>query len=38
MAFVSPDDAEPGTIVEVEIRDQRVPAEVVPLPFYRRQA
>jgi aminomethyltransferase len=38
MAYVSPDDAEPGTIVEVEIRDQRVPAEVVPLPFYRRQA
>src|SRR5688500_3304866 len=38
MAYVSPGDAEPGTIVEVEIRDQRVPAEVVPLPFYRRQA
>jgi aminomethyltransferase len=36
MAYVSPADAEPGTIVEVEIRDQRVPAEVVPLPFYRR--
>ena len=37
MAYVAPADAEPGTIVEVEIRDQRVPARVVPLPFYKRQ-
>ncbi len=37
MAYVAPGDAEPGTIVEVEIRDQRVPARVVPLPFYKRQ-
>ncbi len=36
MAYVAPLNAEPGTIVEVEIRDQRVPAQVVPLPFYRR--
>ncbi len=36
MAYVAPGDAEPGTMVEVGIRDQRVPAEVVPLPFYRR--
>ena len=36
MAYVAPSDAEPGTIVSVGIRDQRVPAEVVPLPFYRR--
>jgi aminomethyltransferase len=36
MAYVAPSDAEPGTIVDVEIREQRVPAEVVPLPFYRR--
>ena len=36
MGYVAPGDAEPGTIVEVEIRDARVPAEVVPLPFYRR--
>ena len=36
MGYVAPDDAEPGTILEVEIRDARVPAEVVPLPFYRR--
>jgi aminomethyltransferase len=36
MAYVAPDDGEPGTILEVEIRGARVPAEVVPLPFYRR--
>jgi aminomethyltransferase len=36
MAYVAPGDAEPGTIVEVEIRAARVAAEVVPLPFYRR--
>jgi aminomethyltransferase len=38
MAYVTPSDSEPGTIVNVAIRDQRVPAEVVPLPFYRRPA
>jgi aminomethyltransferase len=38
MAYVRPSDAEPGTILEVGIRDQRVPAEVVPMPFYRRPA
>jgi len=37
MAYVAPGDAEPGTILEVEIRDQRVPARVVPLPFYERK-
>jgi aminomethyltransferase len=36
MAYVAPSDAEPGTIVTVRIRDQRVEAEVVPLPFYKR--
>jgi len=36
MAMVAPEDAEPGTILEVQIRDQGVPAEVVALPFYRR--
>jgi len=36
MAYVATADAEPGTMVEVEIRGQRVPAEVVALPFYRR--
>jgi aminomethyltransferase len=38
MAYVAPADAEPGTIVDVEIRDQRVAAEVVALPFYKRNA
>lgn len=36
MAYVTPSDSEPGTILNVGVRDQRVPAEVVPLPFYRR--
>lgn len=36
MAYVAPGDAEPGTIVAVEIREQPVAAEVVALPFYRR--
>lgn len=38
MAYVTPSEAQPGTIVGVGIRDQRVQAEVVPLPFYRRPA
>ena len=38
MAYVAPGDAEPSTIVDIEIRDARVPARVVPLPFYRRPA
>jgi glycine cleavage system T protein (aminomethyltransferase) len=38
MAYVAPGDAEPGTIVDVEIREQRVAAEVVGLPFYKRSA
>ena len=38
MAYVAPGDAEPGTVVDVEIRGVRVPARVVALPFYRRQA
>jgi aminomethyltransferase len=36
MAYVAPGDAEPGTMVDIEIRDAGVPARVVPLPFYRR--
>jgi aminomethyltransferase len=36
MAYVAPGDAEPGTMLSVEIRGARVAAEVVPLPFYRR--
>jgi aminomethyltransferase len=38
MAYVAPGDAEPGTVVDVEIRGARVPARVVALPFYRRDA
>ena len=38
MAYVAPADAEPGTVVDVEIREARVPARVVPLPFYRRDS
>ena len=37
MAYVAPDDAEPGTILAVEIREQPVASEVVPLPFYKRE-
>ena len=37
MAYVEPADAGVGTIVEVSVRDQRIPAEIVPLPFYKRQ-
>jgi aminomethyltransferase len=36
MAFVTPPDGEPESTVDVEIRESRVPARVVPLPFYRR--
>ena len=36
IAYVATSDAEPGTMVDVEIRGQRVPAEVVALPFYQR--
>ncbi len=36
MASVAPYDADPSTMIAVEIRAQRVAAEVVPLPFYRR--
>lgn len=36
MAYVAPGDAEVGTSLEVEIRGVRVPARVVPIPFYRR--
>ena len=36
MAYVAPGDALPGTMLDVEIRDARAAAEVVPLPFYTR--
>jgi len=37
MAWVPPGTAAPGTMVDVGIRTSRVAAEVVTLPFYRRQ-
>ena len=36
MALVEADRAVPGTSVEVDVRGRRVPAGVVPLPFYKR--
>lgn len=38
MAYVPTDRSEPGTTFLVDIRGSREPAEVVALPFYRRQA
>jgi aminomethyltransferase len=38
MAYVAPTDAEPDTMLDIEIRDARIPARVVPLPFYRRSS
>jgi len=38
MAYVAPADAEPGTVVDIEIREARIPARVVTLPFYRRES
>ena len=38
MAYVAPADAESETMLDTEIRDGRVPARVVPLPFYRRSS
>ncbi len=36
MAYVAPADSAPGTMLDVEIRETRAAAEVVPLPFYTR--
>ncbi|WP_448233280.1 glycine cleavage system aminomethyltransferase GcvT [Microbacterium lacticum] len=38
MAFVTPDLAEPGTALFIEVRGTRIPAAVTALPFYRRNA
>jgi aminomethyltransferase len=37
MGYVRPDYANPGAALDVDIRGTRVPATVVPLPFYKRQ-
>ena len=36
MGYIPPEDAAAGTMLEVVVRGAAVPAEVVPLPFYRR--
>ncbi len=36
MAYVPVPASAPGTQMEIDIRSQRVPAEIVPLPFYKR--
>jgi aminomethyltransferase len=38
MAYLPPEAAQAGTMVEIGIRAARVPAAVVALPFYRRPA
>ena len=38
MAYVEPAHAEPGTGLFIDVRGTRVPASVVPLPFYKREA
>ena len=37
MALVERAYAQPGQAVEAEVRGRRVAAEVVPLPFYKRE-
>lgn len=34
MAYVEPDRAEPGTVLQVDVRGRSLPMTVVPLPFY----
>jgi aminomethyltransferase len=36
LGYVSSDFAGLGGLVDVEIRGRKVPAKIVPLPFYRR--
>jgi len=38
MGYVTPDCADEGTSLEVDIRGKRVAAKVVSLPFYRRES
>ncbi len=37
MGYLPPELAQPGNEIEVRIRENLVPARVVPLPFYRRK-
>jgi aminomethyltransferase len=38
MGYIPPEIAVPGTVVFVELRGKRIPAEIVSLPFYQRDA
>jgi aminomethyltransferase len=38
LAYVRDDCTAPGTVLEMEVRDRRVPVEVVKKPFYKRAA
>ena len=38
MAMVDIAYKEPGTAVEVEVRGRRIPAEIVPTPFYKKES
>ncbi|WP_431030641.1 glycine cleavage system aminomethyltransferase GcvT [Plantibacter sp. RU18] len=37
MAYVHPDHAEPGTVLDIDVRGTRIPATVTKLPFYSRE-
>ena len=37
-ACVHPDHAAPGAVLDLDVRGSRIPATVVALPFYRREA
>ena len=37
MGLVPPNLSEPGTAVEIDLRSAKLPAKVVPLPFYKRK-
>ena len=36
MAMIDADKAAVGTVVEADVRGRRIPAEIVPMPFYKR--
>ena len=38
MAFVDPDVSEVGTVIQIDVRGSRIPASVVSLPFYEKEA
>ena len=38
MGYVPVDVAEPGTVVQIDIRGRLRDAEVVPLPFYKKES